>query len=496
MNRFVTAAPLAAWLLCCPATNTHVRAADGRLEVCPEHPGYFRHGNRHVLLVGVSDRDALSIWENDKGFSWRKYLDRLATHRINYVREDVFRWGGLTTWRKYPGQFSHPAWPFLRVGPGKAADGLPKFDLTRFDQSYFDGRLKPFLREAKQRGIYVELTLFEGFRKQRDFAGSLYADKNNINRLGLRPRLVTSDEALDLPRLLYVEQAFVDKVLAETADFSNVIYEISNETGGKRWVAHFVDYIHSHPGNLVSAGEQTSAFDPCKGENDIVVKHRGGGGPYSTNADVRNHHDALLRFRVGKPVTHNEYFLFVNGSTDDVGFPRKMMWADFTAGGHSNFYDFTFWRGTGRTVDDGRPSRPPPKEILQGAQHLLEFVRRNDVPFWAMAPHDELAGIETAGKRGQERKPVDVLTLANPGREYVCYLLGNGPATVAVRLPDRVFTVHWYDPKTGQFLGPKATLAGPGRRLLASPAFREDVVLHIRADEDVTGRRGPPSHGL
>jgi len=357
-------------------------AADGRLEVSSTHPYYFRDGDRHVLLCGVSDRDVFTIWENDKGFSWREYLDLLAAHRLNYVRQDVFSWRGITTWVRYPGQYSNPAWPFRRVGPGKAVDGLPKFDLTQFDQSYFDDRLTPFMREAEKRGVYVELTLFEGFRQARSFADSLYADENNVNDLGLQPRLATSDSALNHPRLLSIQHRFVDKVLAETAVFGNVIYEIANETGGKLWVSHFVDYIHSHPthpSSLVAAGEQTSAYDPRRGENDIVVKHRGGGGLYATNSDVRNHHDALLRFRVGKPVTHNEYFLFANRSTHDVDFPRKMMWADFTAGGHSNFFDFTFWRGTGRTTDDGQPSRPPPEEILRGGQYLLEFVSRNQI---------------------------------------------------------------------------------------------------------------------
>jgi hypothetical protein len=436
-----------------------------------------------VLLVGVSDRDVLTIWENDKGFSWREYLDDLATHQLNYVRQDVFSWRGITTWVRYPGQYSNPAWPFRRVGPGNAVDGLPKFDLTQFDQSYFDDRLKPFIREAKKRGVYVELTLFEGFRQARGFADSLYANENNVNHLGLKPRLATSDSALDRPRLLSVQHGFVDKVLAETAGFGNVIYEIANETGGKRWVSHFVDYIHSHPAypsSLVAAGEQTSAFDPRRGENDVVVKHRGGGGLYATDSDVRNHHDALLRFRVGKPVSHNEYFLFANRSTHDVNFPRKMMWADFTAGGHSNFFDFTFWRGTGRTTDDGQPSQPPPEEILKGGQYLLEFVSRNQVPFWAMAPHDELAGIETIRKSGNEQHE-DVFTFARPGEEYVCYVLGYGPATIAIQLPNGVFTVRWYDPKSGRFLGPKSAVTGGGRRRLSSPVFQQDIVLHIRA---------------
>jgi hypothetical protein len=446
------------------------------LEICPQHPYYFRDGDRHIVLVGVSDRALFTIWKNDKGFSWRKYLDDLAAHHLNYVRQDVFSWGALLAPVNYPAQFSNPAWLFARTGPGKAIDGKPKFDLTKFDQSYFDKHLKPFLREAAKRGIYVELTLFEGFRARRDFKESLYAEQNNINQLGLQPGRVTSDAALDNPRLMAIQHAYIDKVLAETADFGNVIYEIANESGSKRWIAHLIDYIHNHPthpGRLVSAGEQTTSFDPRTGDNDIVVKHRGGGGLYATNADVRNHHIALMRFRVGKPVSHNEYFLYANRSTDDVNFPRKMMWADFTAGGHSNFFDFAFWRGTGRTLDDGRPSRPPPPEILRGGQYLLDFIADNKVRFWAMAPHGELAAVEAKGESY-------VFTLARPGQEYICYVLGDGRVTIALRLTEGIFSARWYDPKQGRFITPPRQTQRGDKCLFHSPAFEQDIVLYVR----------------
>lgn len=451
----------------------------GRLEICPQHPYYFRDGDCHVVLVGVSDRSLFTIWQNNKGFSWRKYLGELADHHLNYVRQDVFSWGTLLAPVHYPAQFSNPAWPFIRPGPGMAIDGRPKFDLTKFDQSYFEERLKPFLREAETRGIYVELTLFEGFHSS-GFAESLYAEANNINLPGLQPADVTSDIALSNPGLMAIQHAYVDKVLAETAEFGNVIYEIANETGGKQWVAHLIEYIHHHPMHpcrLVSAGEQTSAFDPRTGTNDIVVKHRGGAGLYATDADVYNHHLALLRFRVGKPVIHNEYFLFANRSTDDVNFPRKMMWADFTAGGHSNFFDFAFWRGTGRTVNEGQPSRMPPSEILSGGQYLLSFLTENKVKFWAMSPHDELAVVK--GKN----KPC-IFTLARPGEEYVCYVLGDGPLTIELRPMEGSFTARWYDPKGGRFLCSVRRVQGEGRCVFRSPDFEQDIVLYLQRSKN------------
>jgi len=45
-----------------------------------------------------------------------------------------------------------------------------------------------------------------------------------------------------------------------------------------------------------------------------------------------------------------------------------------------------------------------------------------------MSPHDELATVEA------ETKPC-VFTLAAPGEEYICYVLGDGPVTIACSLP-------------------------------------------------------------
>ncbi len=97
--------------------------------------------------------------------------------------------------------------------------------------------------------------------------------------------------------------------LEATREFGNVIYEVANETGGARWVAHFVEFIHRRlPGALVSAGEQSSSYDPVMGRCDLVVKHRGKGGDYRTDEDVARHRASLMRFRQsGKPVLHNEF---------------------------------------------------------------------------------------------------------------------------------------------------------------------------------------------
>jgi hypothetical protein len=448
-----------------------IAPAHARLQVDPAHPYYFVDGGRPVYLLGASDRDALFMWQTAKGFDWQTYLQTLHDHGFNYVRQDVTAWQHLDVPAEYPAQFSRPAWPFLRVGPGLASDGDLRFDLTRFDPRFFSDRLRPFLARAEELGIYVELTFFDHVNG-RGWPWCLYADGNNVNALGTGPGQVDADAALDNQRLLAIQRGYVSRVLAETAPFGNVIYEVCNEGGGRRWVTDLVDYIHNHPrfpSQLVSAGEQNSSFDAMTGPNDIIVKHRGRAGLYATDADVKRHHDALLRFRAGKPIVHNEYFLYANGGTDDPNFVRKMMWGDFTAGGHSNLYDFTHWRGTGRTVADGEPSRDPPAEILNAARYLRWLVER--VPFSDMAPADGCVSVNDPSTYA--------MALGAPQRCYVVYLLGGRASEVRLTVGEGTYRVRWYDPQAGVVHGASTSDSDGGAIVLQVPAFEHDTVLWL-----------------
>ncbi len=48
------------------------------LQISPHNPHYFQHNGQTLVLVGCSDREALAIWQNDKGFHWREYLGDIA----------------------------------------------------------------------------------------------------------------------------------------------------------------------------------------------------------------------------------------------------------------------------------------------------------------------------------------------------------------------------------------------------------------------------------
>ncbi|MBI4583147.1 MAG: hypothetical protein HY717_03910 [Planctomycetes bacterium] len=417
------------------------------LRVDPAAPFHPRYGDRFQLLLGASDRAALTIWQSEKGFDWRRYLEVLASNGFNYVRQDVTAWIGLGGMRDHAAQFSRPRWAFARTGPGTASDGGPRFDLTRLDEGYFTERLVPFLAEAERLGIIVELTLFEDCSRRRVFEDSLYAEPNNVNQLGLQP----GDDphahpALRNARLLAIQEGYAARVTAATARCSNVIYEIANETGGAQWIEHFVDFIHRRrPGALVSAGEMSTSYDPARGRCDLIAKHRGSGRAYRTVEDVARHRESLVAFRrAGKPVLHNEFFLFANRSTDDPDFVRWMFWADFTGCGHANFYDFTWWRGTGKTASEGARSQPPPAAVLNAGCWLRRFVEEGQVRFWAMAPQDELLG------RSEDSQSM-AFVLGRPGEAYVVYVLAGGRMRLDLRTESGVWSARWFDPREGKF---------------------------------------------
>jgi hypothetical protein len=90
---------------------------------------------------------------------------------------------GLPTTANSPPEFAVSPLPYKRTGPETATDGGLKFDLTKFDPSFFD-RLRTRTRALGDSGIYAGVYLFTGeflnsFRCSRD--GYPFSGANNIN---------------------------------------------------------------------------------------------------------------------------------------------------------------------------------------------------------------------------------------------------------------------------------------------------------------------------
>src|SRR5262245_33672405 len=161
------------------------------------------------------------------GFSG--YLDWLQHYNHNFIR----LWIVEHAWDAENGATISPH-PWWRVGLGNALDGKPKFDLTKFDESFFE-RLRQRVAMAGERGIYVSVMLFDDWSTENAGAwkGHPFHGSNNVNGINgdlNNDGLGLEFHTLQIPTITRLQEAYVKKVVDTVSDLDNVLYEIANET--------------------------------------------------------------------------------------------------------------------------------------------------------------------------------------------------------------------------------------------------------------------------
>jgi hypothetical protein len=224
--------------------------ATGPLKIHPQNPRYFADGSgRPVYLAGAH------TWANlqDIGvaplpkFDWPKYLDMMQSNRLNFMR--LWQWLQAEGAPWTEDKILFEPLPYLRTGPGTALDGKPKFDLTKFNQAYFD-RMHSRTAEAGDRGIYVAVQLFQGFSVKKGtpcdpWPSHPYNGKNNINGFdGEKDK--TSDLDLNRADVRAMQETYLHKVIDTVNNLDNVLYEVINEGGNKDWDWWVIDTVHTY----------------------------------------------------------------------------------------------------------------------------------------------------------------------------------------------------------------------------------------------------------
>jgi hypothetical protein len=238
------------------------------LRVHPKNPRYFCDVNGVAFyLAGVDNFRALQDWDA-KGvgpFDYQGFLNYLKRYNHNFLR--MWTWehtfekdGGNCVDRSGKSFYISPPHVWKRTGPGMAIDGLKKFDLTGFDQAYFD-RLRDRVVEAGKGGIYVAYVFFQGFSVDRSaWCGHPFNSKNNING-------IDGDDnddgdgfethTLHNPKITNLQKAYIKKVIDTLWDQNNVLFEVANEPlaekgqinsvdAVKNWNYHLINFIHAY----------------------------------------------------------------------------------------------------------------------------------------------------------------------------------------------------------------------------------------------------------
>ncbi len=430
--------------------------APNPLRVSDVNPRYFTNDSgKAIYLTGSHTWDNLvDINDPDKEtpFDYEAYLEFLTSHNHNFIR--LWTWDLLNMVNESNMSLHYvPLHPWERAGPENALDGQPKFDLTVFNQAYFD-RLRERVEAAGKQNIYVSVMLFEGWGLQfseEGYKNHLFHPLNNVNQLGLD----TADHTrfaiyqLSNDKVLELQERYVEKVIASVGDLDNILYEISNENhaGSTEWQYHMIRYIKerekengiSHPVGMTYQHKGGINEDLFDSPADWISPHFTGG--YKGNPPLASGQKVII--------TDTDHLWGIGGD-------REWVWKSFLRGLNPIFMDP--YRDQVFVMD--RDDEWERARVAMG--YTLEFAKKMDLI--NMVPDSSLSASKYC--------------LANTGEEYLVYLPEQTETTLDLSDASGVFDVSWFDTNNGATKTGNAVEAGSKVKLIA-PFNTPGAVAHL-----------------
>ena len=441
--------------------NNHSTQEVGHLKVHPSNPRYFTDGTgRIIYLTGShSSRTFKDIGETDppKPFDFDAYLDLLKQHNHNFIR--LWTWElSKYTYPSFGGTFYYvEPFPWSRTGPGTALDGKPKFDLSQFNQSYFD-RLRSRVVAAEKRGIYVSIMLFEGHAlhaslKPWCWDGHPFSIQNNVNGINGDPDgdgRGLETHTLEIPAITALQEAYVRKVIDTVNDLDNVLYEIANESGNysTKWQYHIIRYIHEYERDKPKQHPVGMTFQWASGyvgtNKNLFDSPADWISPFARGVDYRGNPQAADGRKV--VILDTDHLWGNNRVTGGVELNRVWVWKSFCRGLNPILLDhLEAWE----------------ENIRDNMGYTLAYA--NQMNLTAMVPHNDLASTKYC--------------LANPGFEYLVYLPNGGNVWVDLTDASGQLAVEWLNPSNGEKMSGGEITGGVQQEFTAP--FSGDAVLYI-----------------
>jgi hypothetical protein len=437
--------------------------ATGPLRRLEANPRYFTDGSGKVVLLTGSHN-----WHNfqDNGhrlpesqdpppaFDYDGYLDFLERHHHNFFR--LWRWEAPKWTDAQPKgviKYCRPH-PWKRPGPGLAADGKPRFDLSAFDPEYFD-RLRERVIKARNRGIYVSVMLFEGWEFQFTDAWTYHPfhGPNNVNGVDADPdgRGLLSNQLRDDPmgkKVLELQETYVRQVVDTVNDLDNVLYEVCNEAGpySTQWQYHLIDVIHGHEAGKPRQHPVGMSYMHPGGTNAMLVASPADWISPSRVMPEEDYKEKPPAKYVGKVIVNDTDHLWGHTGGD-----AAWVWKSVT-------------RGLNVLFMEELTSSPTWQDSARAA---MGQARR-------FAGHIDLAHMVPAPELAQTG-----YILADRGREYVAFQDGSqGEFWIDLTGAAGGFTVEWFDVMKGAALAGKP-VEGGGRRVFTTP-FPGPAVVSLK----------------
>jgi hypothetical protein len=456
------------------------------------NPNYFKDANGSVLILNGSQTwNTLQDWGSNgslQATDFDRFVKFLVAHGHNFTLlwyTELPKFCGFPSTASSPPDFIVSPHPWRRTGPGTATDGGLKFDLTKFDQSYFD-RLRARTQALRNAGIYAGVYLFTGewlniFRCPSD--GYPLTGANNINGIddgysggpkGIGAVTMTAPNAITR-----IQDAYVEKVIDTLNNLPNVLWIVSEEAPANStwWNDHQISHVrayeskkpHQHPigyGTLIRSPDTiiyNSDADWVKPQVRISPPTSCGSGRPACKVNVND--------------SDHSYFGMWNDTPQQN---RNYAWQNFMNGNQVMFMDpYVVYYPRQRRNLCGSPinaicSAPDARydNFRDNLGYILRYSHKLN-----LANVTPRKSVSTTGYCLAQTPAV--------GAEYLVYAPSGGSFTIdlSAMSASRTLALEWFNPSTGASITGNPIPAGSSSRSF-TPPFSGDAVLYL---VDTTG---------
>jgi Family of unknown function (DUF6298)/Putative collagen-binding domain of a collagenase len=451
------------------------------------NPHYFKDASGNALiLTGPQTWNTLQDWGIDGSpqvLDFNAFVKFLTAHGANFTllwAVELPKFCGLPSTANSPPDFTVIPFPWLRTGPGKATDGGLKFDLTRFNQSYFH-RLRTRVQALNNAGIYAGVYLFTGeflnvYRCPSD--GYPFTGANNIN--GVDDGYVsgpkgTGSITMTTPNAITAFQdAYVDKVIDTLNDLPNVLWIVSEEApiDSLWWNKHMILHIqvsesrkpHQHPIGLAALIGSPDAI-LYNSQADWVA-------PAGRISPTESCGTGKPRCKVNINDSDHSYWEIWNDTPQQN---RNYTWENFMTGNQVLFMDpyLVYYPRQNRNL-----CASPTKGICTAADKRWDNFRDNLGYILRYSRKLDLLNVTPQGALSSTG--YCLAQTPSAGAEYLVYAPSGGRFTVdlAAMPASRTLRSEWFNPATGQVIAGKTVPAGSFAQIF-TPPFSGDALLYL-----------------
>jgi CubicO group peptidase (beta-lactamase class C family) len=399
-------------------------------------PGAKHEYREHVRDWNPGDPD----WNNGAGKGIIGFLNYMAEEHVNSIYFMPNNIGGD----------GKNAWPYVGMIDPK---GNPKNDNLHFDISKLH-QWEIVFDHAQRKGIFLHFVLNE--------AEELNKRELDNGKLGIERKLFYRELIARFGHHLALQWNLCEEY--------NLRFKISPVLAKE--YAGYIQAVdpYNHPITIHHAGKAIKAWEPFLGDKRFTVTSF-----QTQDIDVVEKWRTLSK-EAGVPHVIGMDEFFPDKATPENSDRHRMqyIWPIFLSGGQIEFILDELLK-----TEDFRKY----EKHWRYMWYARKFIEEN-LPFWEMEPADELVvneGVVQIDVGDSAILEAHAEVFAKPGFVYAVYLpTGNPSGTINLDRINGVYSLRWYNPRTGEFEGDEAFIQGGKQSKIGLPPrqrTRDWVVL-------------------